>query len=61
MHRARDDAAMPVLGVTAVERGFHLRVDGAWLAASPLTAATLDEEVRQWNALGMEVRIRREK
>ncbi|HQW20486.1 MAG TPA: exopolyphosphatase [Rhodocyclaceae bacterium] len=61
LHRARDDAAMPVLGVTAVEHGFHLWVDGAWLAASPLTAATLDEEVRQWNALGMEVRIRREK
>lgn len=60
LHRARDDAAMPTLGVVAVDRGFHLLVDGAWLAASPLTAATLDEEVRQWNALGMELRIRRE-
>ena len=60
LHRARDDAAMPSLGVAAVERGFHLLVDGDWLTASPLTAATLDEEVRQWKALGMELRIRRE-
>lgn len=61
LHRARDDAALPILHVIAVERGFHLSVDGAWLAASPLTAAILDEEVRQWNALGMELKVRRER
>ncbi len=61
LHRARTDILLPPVRVVAAERGFHLSVDGAWLASSPLTASILDEEVRQWNALGMELRIRRER
>ncbi len=61
LHRARDDEPMPALGIKAVDRGFHLSVDAVWLSSSPLTAAILEEEVRQWNALGMELKIRREK
>ena len=61
LHRARDDAALAKITVSNTERGFHLQVDGGWLAASPLTAAALDEEIRQWASIGMELKLRREK
>ncbi len=61
LHRARDDTPLPALEVAIAERGFHLTVDDAWLSASPLTAAALEEEARQWTGLNMELRIRREK
>jgi len=58
LHRARDDAALPELQVAVSERGFQLSVDGHWLSASPLTAAALEEEARQWSSLGMEFALR---
>jgi len=61
LHRARDDALLPRIAVAATERGFRLTVDDAWLSMSPLTAAALEEESKQWAGLGMELRLRREK
>ena len=57
LHRARDDAPLPEVQVTADPRGFQLTVDALWLAASPLTAAALAEEGRQWANLGMEFKL----
>ncbi len=53
LHRARDDAALPQLRASADAKGFELVADSRWLAASPLTAAALAEEARQWANLGM--------
>jgi exopolyphosphatase/guanosine-5'-triphosphate,3'-diphosphate pyrophosphatase len=39
-------------------RGFELQVEGDWLTASPLTAASLNDEVRQWSGLGLELKIK---
>ncbi len=61
LHRARDDTPLPPIEVAIAERGFHLSVDDAWLTVSPLTAAALEEETRQWTGLNMEFRIRRKK
>ncbi len=61
LHRARDDLPLAQIEVAATERGFRLGVDDAWLAASPLTAAALEEEAKQWSGLNMELRVRREK
>ena len=58
LHRTRDDAPFPSIGVKRNERGFTLGVDPHWLAVSPLTAAALEEEGRQWAALGMDFRIK---
>ncbi len=58
LHRARDDAPLPAVALRRNERGFQLAVDAAWLEASPLTAAALDEEARQWTGLGMELRVK---
>lgn len=58
LHRARDDAPMPDLHVEKTPRGFELQLDGEWLAGAPLTAAVLDEEVQQWESVGIEFRLR---
>lgn len=58
LHRARDDAPLPGLTAKRNERGFQIGVDAAWLGASPLTAAALEEEGRQWGGLGMDLRVR---
>ena len=58
LHRARDDAPLPGITARRSERGFVVGVDPAWLAGSPLSAAALDEETRQWSGLGMEIRIK---
>jgi len=58
LRRSRDDTPLPRIVVKRTERGFHLGVEADWLDASPLTAAALDEEGRQWTGLGMELRVR---
>ncbi|MBV6409793.1 MAG: exopolyphosphatase [Candidatus Desulfobacillus denitrificans] len=58
LHRSRDDAPLPAIGVKRNERGFVVAVDPLWLAASPLTASALEEEGRQWAGFGMEFRIK---
>jgi len=61
LHRARDDASPPNYSVAVAERGFQMTVDDSWLSASPMTAAALEEEAKQWAGLNMEFRIRRAK
>ena len=58
LHRSRDDAPLPAITVRRNERGFSIGVDPAWLAASPLSAAALEEEGRQWAGLGMEIKLK---
>jgi exopolyphosphatase/guanosine-5'-triphosphate,3'-diphosphate pyrophosphatase len=61
LHRARDDSTdLPVVA-ELTDSGFVLAVDGEWLQTVPLTAAALDEEVRQWNSVGLELKLRRKK
>jgi exopolyphosphatase/guanosine-5'-triphosphate,3'-diphosphate pyrophosphatase len=58
LHRARDgDGELPVRA-GLIDTGFELQVDRDWLDASPLTAASLDEEVRHWAGLGLELKIK---
>ncbi len=59
LHRARDDVAEPPVRASLAASGFQLKIDAHWLAASPLTATALDEEVRQWAGIGVELRLRR--
>lgn len=58
LHRSRDDASLPAIAVRRRERGFVVGVDPDWLVASPLSAAALEEEGRQWSGLGMEIKIK---
>ena len=59
LHRARDEAPEPPVQASLLAMGFQLRIDADWLAALPLTAAAIDEEVRQWAGIGIELKVRR--
>lgn len=58
LHRARDDSAEPPVQAALLPTGFELQVESGWLAASPLTAATLAEEARQWAGLGLDLKVK---
>ncbi len=58
LHRARDERGLPPLSLQREGRGFSLNAPPGWLQKLPLTAAALDEEQRQWKALGRALFIR---
>jgi exopolyphosphatase/guanosine-5'-triphosphate,3'-diphosphate pyrophosphatase len=58
LHRAHDDTPLPQFEVAVNAEGFRLTVDAGWLQASPLTAAMLEDEKPQWQALGMGLRVK---
>jgi exopolyphosphatase/guanosine-5'-triphosphate,3'-diphosphate pyrophosphatase len=58
VHRARDEVGLPRMHIRRSPRGFQITADARWLAASPLTAAALEEETRQWANVGRELRTR---
>ncbi|QID17506.1 exopolyphosphatase [Nitrogeniibacter mangrovi] len=51
-HRARTERECPPVRIERVGHGFALSAEADWLDDSPLTAATLNDEVAQWNAIG---------
>lgn len=59
LHRSRDDTAEAALMAGVTPTGFELTVNADWLKASPLTAAALEDETKQWAALGSELRLRK--
>jgi len=61
LHRARDDEPLPRIDAGFSEKGYQLTVEESWISASPLTAAALEEEKRQWDLLGMPLRLRMRK
>ncbi|PKO83007.1 MAG: exopolyphosphatase [Betaproteobacteria bacterium HGW-Betaproteobacteria-11] len=55
--RARDDQPLPALAVGFTRNGFRLDMGADELKALPLTAAALEDESRQWAAVGGELRL----
>lgn len=58
LNRARDDSPIPQLSVHEEHAGFTVGCPAEWLETSPLTAAALEEEGRQWSAVGKSLRVR---
>lgn len=60
LHRAREGGSRRIRAVRLerAETGFLIHADSEWLADSPLTAAALQEEIKQWAGLGMALAIR---
>lgn len=58
LHRPRNDDVIPAMELRATSRGFHCGIDEGWLENAPLTAAALADEVRQWDTVGRELRVR---
>ena len=58
LHRARIEAPGPDVRVSLTKHGMTLTLATAGLAAPGLTMASLEEEVSQWNALDVPMKIR---
>ncbi|HRH72067.1 MAG TPA: Ppx/GppA phosphatase family protein, partial [Zoogloea sp.] len=61
VHRARDGRGVPPLRLRRDGRGHVVVADAEWLRNLPLTAAALDEEERQWQAIGLPMKVRLER
>jgi len=57
LHRSRTDVALPPIEAHYRKGTFYLHLDAGWLHASPLTTAALQEEIKEWNKLGVEVAV----
>ena len=57
-HRSRSEVRWPMMGARYDGKKFELSLDPEWLAARPLTAAALKEEVKEWKKLGVGLQIR---
>jgi len=60
LHRPRDGVPLPGFRVVAAAgaNSFQLELQDGWLAAHPLTALALDEEVAHWSRIGIPLRVR---
>jgi exopolyphosphatase/guanosine-5'-triphosphate,3'-diphosphate pyrophosphatase len=56
LHRSRSDVR-PAIRTSRKKSVFTVEVDLRWLAANPLTAAELREEVKDWKGLGVELSV----
>ncbi len=57
IHRDRSDLPAPRMRLEDTPRGFVLHLGAAWLARNALSQANLEAEVRQWQSLGMPLRL----
>ena len=55
---ARNDPTLPRIACRAIDSGFQLGVERAWLDQHPLTEAAIEAEADEWRALGMRLEIR---
>jgi exopolyphosphatase/guanosine-5'-triphosphate,3'-diphosphate pyrophosphatase len=56
-HRGRSDVRLPAMQASRRKSSFTLELDPRWLAANPLTAAELRDEIRSWGKLGFELSV----
>ncbi|HVY05897.1 MAG TPA: exopolyphosphatase [Burkholderiales bacterium] len=57
LHRSRSDVRLPAIRASRRKSAFTVEVDAKWLAAIPLTAAELRDEIKEWKALGVELAV----
>jgi exopolyphosphatase/guanosine-5'-triphosphate,3'-diphosphate pyrophosphatase len=55
--RGRSDIVIPVQEARAQAGRYRLALDAAWLERNPLSATALHEEVREWEKLGISVKV----
>ncbi len=57
LHRSRSEVRLPAIRATRKKYAFTIELDAKWLAANPLTAAELRDEIKGWKGLGVELSI----
>lgn len=53
LHRARTNHVLPPIQVAHRADRFLLQIDSSWISRNPLTLAMLEEETKNWKAVGM--------
>ncbi len=56
-HRSRTDVHLPALEAHCDGKRFSIGLNPAWLAANPLTAVALKEEVKEWKKISVALEI----
>ena len=56
-HRSRSEVRLPAIHASKKKSTFTVEMDARWLAANPLTAAELRDEIKDWNRLGIELSV----
>jgi exopolyphosphatase/guanosine-5'-triphosphate,3'-diphosphate pyrophosphatase len=56
-YRSRSDSALPAMHGRFSGTKFHLTIDPDWLAQNPLTETALQDDVKQWKALGIGLQV----
>ncbi len=56
-YRNRSDSPLPDLQAHFSNSKFHLSIAADWLVKNPLTETALQEEVKQWKALGISLQL----
>jgi exopolyphosphatase/guanosine-5'-triphosphate,3'-diphosphate pyrophosphatase len=57
MYRRRAALSLPDLQLKHQGNRFRLSIDRDWLERNPLTVTALREEVREWDRIGIELKI----
>ena len=57
LHRSRSDLALPPLNARRQGKKLRLSIDAAWLARNPLTVTALNDEIREWDEIGFELKV----
>jgi exopolyphosphatase/guanosine-5'-triphosphate,3'-diphosphate pyrophosphatase len=57
LHRSRSEVRLPPIRATRKKSMFIVELDAKWLAANPLTAAELREEIKDWRGLGVDMAV----
>jgi exopolyphosphatase/guanosine-5'-triphosphate,3'-diphosphate pyrophosphatase len=57
LHRSRSEVRLPAIHASKKKSTFTVELDARWLAANPLTAAELRDEIKAWNKLGIELSV----
>jgi exopolyphosphatase/guanosine-5'-triphosphate,3'-diphosphate pyrophosphatase len=58
LSRGRGGVETPSIRLIRRDGGFELVIERAWLEHHPLSETALDEEVRQWQSLGVYFRLK---
>ncbi len=56
-YRSRADVSLPALQMKLQGRKLRLALDPEWLARNPLTVTALNDEVREWDKIGFELKV----
>ncbi|HWA13261.1 MAG TPA: exopolyphosphatase [Burkholderiales bacterium] len=57
LNRSRSDLRLPAIRASRRKAAFTVDIDARWLAANPLTATELRDEVHEWRGLGIELAV----